>query len=68
MILMVNEVLCYKILTSLSRFVDRFISLDDMDESRRFYKDFGLLVHQGALTLNGDIYGCHGSGSHCRDL
>ena len=34
MILMVNEVLCYKILTSLSRFVDRFISLDDMDERR----------------------------------
>lgn len=33
------------ILTSLSRFVDGFISLDDMDESRRLNEDFGLLAH-----------------------
>lgn len=56
------------ILTSLSRFVDRFIRLDNMDESRRLDEDFGLLVHQGALTLNSDINGCHSSGAHCRDL
>lgn len=32
-------------LTSLSRFVDGFISLDDMDESRGLDEDFGLLAH-----------------------
>lgn len=56
------------VLTSLSRFVDGFISLDDMDESRGIDEDFGLLAHRGALTLNSDINGCHSSGGHCRDL
>lgn len=58
----------YLILTSLSRFVDRFISLDDMDESRGLNEDFGLLAHRGALTLNSDINGSHSSGAYCRDL
>lgn len=55
-------------LTSLSRFVDRFVSLDDMDKSSRLNEDFGLLTHGGALTLNSDINGCHFSGAHWRDL
>ncbi len=58
----------YLILTSLSRFVDRFISLDDMDESRGLNEDFGLLAQRGTLALNTDNKGCHSSGAHGGDL
>lgn len=55
-------------LTSLSRFVDGFISLDDMDEGSGLDQDFGLLAHRATLTLNSDINGCHSSDGDCRDL
>lgn len=31
--------------TGLPRFVDGFVRLDDVDESRRFDEDFGFLAH-----------------------
>jgi len=63
-----SEVPQHVILTFLSRFVDGFISLDDVDESRTLNHDFGYLAHRDTLTRNSDINGCHSSVKHCGDL
>lgn len=55
-------------LTSLSRFVDGFISLDDVDEGSWLNEDFGLLAHRGALTRQSDIDSCHSFSGHDWDL
>lgn len=54
--------------TSLSRFVDRLVGLDDVDGSSRLNDDFGLLFRQGFVSPNGDSDGGHGSAPHYRNL
>lgn len=57
-----------KLLTSLSGFVDRFISLHDMDVRKRVYGNACHLAYRGTLTFNSDNNGYHYSLGHCRYL
>lgn len=59
---------CNILPTSLSRFVDWFISADDVDESWRFDDDFDILAHYAFHINKIDIKFCHSSAAYCRDL
>lgn len=54
--------------TSLPRFVDGFIGLHDMDESRRLDQEIGLLAHGSVPSINIQINKCHSLPEHLRDL
>lgn len=54
--------------TGLSGFVDRFVRLHQVNESRRLNEDFCCLACYLISPLEVDFDSCHSFGAHLRDL